>query len=335
MGDTQAIFVTGGTGHLGHSLLPTLVAAGFHVRALTRRPDDHPWLRDLGVEVVTGAVEDERLIADAVRGCRYVVHAAGRFSFWGKRELFERTNVQGAANVMAAALRAGVEKFIHVSTVVVVGNPLPGRIVDESHPTNPVDPYQRSKLAGEQLALRHFREHGLPVVILRPGAFYGPHSRYAFNRLFIEDPLKGLRLRVNRGRYITFPVYVGDVARCIVNTLQLGRPGEVYNVSDTPLTHAQADQIVSEEAGISPFRLNIPGWPMILLARLWTALSEYTNVEPYYPLNLRSYIFNDWRVSSEKACRDLAFTPIPFREGIRRTLEWYHAIGFWKPPKRT
>jgi dihydroflavonol-4-reductase len=327
----NTIFVTGGTGFLGRNLLPLLVAQGYRVRVLTRQPVSHPWLRELGVEAVEGHVEDERLIDQAAQGCRYVVHAAGRFRFWGKREQFERTNVQGSANVMQAALRAGVEKFVHISTVVVVGNPLPDRIVDETHPTNPADPYQRSKLKGEQLALQHHREHGLPVVILRPGAFYGPHGRYAFNRLFFEDPLKGLLIQVNRGHYITFPAYIGDVAASVIAALERGRPGEVYNVCGEPITHHEANRIVSDEAGITHFRINVPGWSMIALAYVWTALSECTRVEPYYPLNLRSYVFNDWRVSSEKACRELGFQPISFREGARRTLAWYREAGIWKP----
>lgn len=327
----KPVFLTGGTGHLGRNLLPMLVDSGYKVRVLTRHPDEHPWLRLDGVEIVTGNVENEALIQSAVQGCQYVIHAAGKFRFWGKREQFEQTNVFGAKNVMAAALAAGVEKFVHISTVVVVGNPLPGRIVDETHPTNPLDPYQRSKLEGERAALQAHRDSGLPVVILRPGAFYGPHSRYAFNRLFIEDPLKGLRLQVNGGRFITFPVYIGDVAASILNALVRGTPGEVYNICGETLHHHEADAIVSEEAGISPFRLNVPSWSMIALARLWTTLSEYTRMEPYYPLNLRSYVFNNWRVSSDKACRELGFKPITFREGVRHTLNWYREIGVWKP----
>jgi nucleoside-diphosphate-sugar epimerase len=325
------IFVTGGTGFLGRSLLPMLVQQGFHVRALTRHRADHPWLDDLGVEVIEGDVIDRDLICRAIEGCHYVVHAAARFSFWGKREQFEQINVNGSANVMDAALQAGVQKFIHISTVVVVGNPLPDRIVDETHPINPIDPYQRSKYAAEQLALKHHRDHGLPVVVLRPGAFYGPYGRYAFNRLFFEDPLKGLLIQINRGHNITFPVYIGDVAASIVAALSKGKAGEVYNICGETLTHHEANHIVSEEAGITQFRVNIPGWSMIALAHAWTALSEYTGVEPYYPLNLRSYVFNNWRVSSEKARQQLGFDPISFREGTRRTLQWYRDIGKWKP----
>ncbi len=334
MATTPKILVTGGTGFLGHSLLPLLVAEGYHVRAVTRQPEAHPWLQPLGVETIIGDVEDEALIQRAVEDCEYVVHAAARFSFWGKREQFEHTNVRGAANVMRAAAAVGVKKFVHISTVVVVGNPLPDRIVDETHPTNPLDPYQRSKLQGEHLALEYHRDHQLPVVILRPGAFYGPYGRYAFNRLFFEDPLKGLLIQVNNGNFVTFPVYIGDVAASIVAALRLGTPGEVYNICGETMTQHTANHIISEEAGITHFRVNVPGWSMIALAHLWTALSEYTRVEPYYPLNLRSYVFNNWQVSSEKARQQLGFNPISFREGARRTLDWYREIGIWKPKRR-
>jgi nucleoside-diphosphate-sugar epimerase len=335
LANKPTIFVTGGTGFLGRSLLPLLVAQGFNVRALTRRPADHTWLHDLGVDAIAGDVTDRELICRAIEGCQYVVHAAARFSFWGKREQFEQINVNGSANVMDAALQAGVQKFVHISTVVVVGNPLPDRIVDETHPINPIDPYQRSKYAAEQLALQHHRERGLPVVVLRPGAFYGPYGRYAFNRLFFEDPLKGLLIQINNGNNITFPVYIGDVASSIIAALHKGTPGEVFNICGETLTHHEANHIISHEAGITHFRINVPGWSMIALAHLWTALSEYTGVEPYYPLNLRSYVFNNWRVSSEKARQQLAFQPISFREGTRRTLQWYRDVGIWKPRQKT
>jgi dihydroflavonol-4-reductase len=327
----ETIFVTGGTGFLGRNLLPLLVERGYCVRALTRHPADHTWLNTLGVEPIAGDVEDEEIVRYGVQDCQYVIHAAGRFSFWGNREQFERTNVQGSANVMKAALEAGVKKFIHISTIVVVGTPLPDRIVDETHPTNPIDPYQRSKLKGEQLALQYHHDHGLPVVILRPGAFYGPWGRYAFNRLFFEDPLKGLLIQVNKGTHITFPAYIGDVAASSLAALDKGRPGEVYNICGETMTHHEANHIISDEAGITHFRINVPGWSMTALAYLWTMLSEYTGVEPYYPLNLRSYVFNNWRVSSEKARQELDFNPIPFREGVRRTLAWYREAGIWKP----
>lgn len=322
------IFVTGGTGFLGKNLIPYLTTQGFAVRALVRYPQDHPWLHKYGVEIVQGGLADARTIEEAVDGCRYVLHGAGLFRMWGKATAFQRANIQGTINVVEAALKAGVSRYIHVSTIAVVGNPTPGRIIDETHPPRPADPYQQSKLSGEHTVQRYISERALPGIILRPGAFYGPHGRYAFNRLFFEDPLKGLIIKVAGGRHVIFPVYIGDVAQAICSSLEHGRVGEIYNICGDPLTHNEANDIVSEEAGIIRFRVNVPSWAMITLARVWTWLSEYTGVEPYYPINLRSYVFNDWQASSEKARDELGFRPTPFREGVRRTLAWYREEHF-------
>ncbi len=321
------ILVTGGTGFLGHNLIPALVREGYRVRALVRRPERAEWMLPLGVEIAPGVVEDEEAVSRAMAGCRYVVHAAGRFRFWGRFDQFEQPNVLGACNVMGAAAREGVEKFLHISTVVVVGKPLPGRLIDETHPVNPVDLYQRTKVLGEEAARAFYAREGLPVVILRPGAFYGPWGRYAFNRLFFEDPLKGNLVQVKGGRLHTFPAYIEDVAQGIILALTRARPGEIYNLCGDCLTHREANAIVSEEAGITRLRVNAPEWALVALASVMTRLSWLTGREPYYPINMYSYVFYDWRVSSEKARGELGFTPTPFREGVRRTLAWYQEMG--------
>ena len=327
----RRVFVTGGTGFLGHSLLPLLIAQGWQVRALVRHPDQHAWLRGLPVDVVTGDVEDAVLLEQAVNDCQYVIHAAGRFRFWGASEQFTRPNVHGTANVLSAAIQARVKRFVHISTLAVIGTPQPGRDIDENHPTAPTDPYQVSKLQGEGLVKQAFDHSNLPVIILRPGAFYGPYGRYAFNRLFFEEPLiKKLRIKVNGGRHLTFPVYVGDVAAAAVAALSRGTPGERYNICGDRLTHNAINAVVSQIAGISPFRLNIPGWSLIALAYGWTQLSKLTHVEPYYPLNLRSYVFSDWPIRIDKAVRDLGFAPISFAEGAQYTVDWYRTAGLWR-----
>jgi nucleoside-diphosphate-sugar epimerase len=298
-----------------------------------RHPEQQPWLRDLPIEVIAGDVGDAALLVQAVSGCDYVIHAAGHFRFWGATEQFEQVNVQGTANVVQAAVRAGVEKFIHVSTLAVIGTPQPGCDIDENHPTHPGegDPYQRSKLRGEDVVLDAYRNDGLPAVILRPGAFYGPYGRYAFNRLFFEEPLiKRWRIRVDGGRHITFPVYIADVATSAILAIERGTPGERYNISGDRLNHNQINAIVSDLSGISHFRFGVPSWSMLALAYVWTKLSTLTHVEPYYPLNLRYYVFNDWPIRIDKACRELGFTPTPFHEGAMRTLEWYEQSGLWR-----
>ena len=168
------VLVTGATGFLGHSLVAALAAAGYTVRALVRENSDTRQLRDLGVELCVGDVRDAASVNAAVEACDYVVHAAGLFRLWGDVRDFERTNVEGTAYVLEAALRHAVKKLVHISTVAVAGNPEPGQVIDESTPSHPVDAYQRSKVDGENLVRMYCQNARLPGVILRPGAFYGP-----------------------------------------------------------------------------------------------------------------------------------------------------------------
>ncbi len=328
----ERVLVTGATGFLGHSLVAQLNRLGYTVRALVRATSDVTQLRALGVELVTGDVTDAASVNTAVRGCPYVIHAAGLFRFWGAARDFERTNTDGTANVLQAAADHGVERLVHVSTVAVIGLPPAGQTVTEDTPCHPHDSYQHSKLAGEALVRQFHLTRRVPAIILRPGAYYGPWGRYAFNRLFFEDPLKGLLIQVHGGKRLTFPVYVPDVARACAAALSVGRPGEVYNISGASLPHSAVNRIVSRLAGLPALRLNIPAAAMLALARWSTRRAERTGREPYYPLNLATYVFHDWLVSSTKAQADLGFVPMSFEEGARLTLEWYWSAGLFRHP---
>ncbi len=322
------LLITGATGFLGRNLCPSLVRQGYRLRALVRPASDHAFLRSLGVELAWGDVRDPEAVDRAVEGCWAVVHAAAKFRFWGDPAEFRAVNVEGTHNVLEAAVRTGVERFVHISTVVVVGRPPEGEVITEETPCRPGDPYQRSKLEAERLALAYHRDHGLSVVVLRPGAIYGPWGRYAFNRLFFEDPLvRGLAFRVHSGRHITFPVFVGDVVRAVKAALHRGRPGEVYNLCGQCVTHREVGEAIERVLGRSVRWIPVPAWGMIALARVWTWLSRLTRREPHYPLGLYPYVFYDWRVSAEKARRELGFDPTPLEEGVRRTLAWYQEMG--------
>lgn len=318
--------VTGGTGFLGRHLVPALCRAGHRVRLLTRDPAAHPWLmRYPNIQVFSADILDADRIAEVVVGCDYVVHAAGLFRFWGAHDAFERTNVGGTENLLRVVANTPVKKLIYISTAAVVGTPDPEQVVDENHPVHPADSYQWSKYHAEQAMLRAFRDDGVPAVILRPGAFYGPLGTYAFNRLFFRDPLRGILMQVNGGHYVTFPAYIGDVATAILSAFECGRSGEIYNVSGESLTHKQAFDIICEEGNIRFPRITIPGWMGIAFSQVLTAFSRLTGQEAFYPITLRSYVYNYWNVSSDKARRELGFVPTDFREGARRTLAWYRA----------
>jgi nucleoside-diphosphate-sugar epimerase len=296
---------------------------------LARPTSEASFLEALGVEIVRGDVTDADRVKVAVQGCDSVVHAAAHFRLWGPLEPFIKTNVDGTYHVLEAALAAGVKKFIHISTIIVVGPQKPGRVITEETPCRPypTDNYAKTKFIGERLA-HSYVDKGLPVVILRLGALYGPYGHYAFNRLFFEEFLHNWRVQVHRGRHFIFPCYVGDAARAIEAALKLGQIGQVYNVSAQSISHREANHIVSCLARRSSWRINFPGWLMIEFSKLLEFIALFTHREPFYPKNLEPYVFNDWIVDSSKAQRELGFVPSTFAEGAQRTLEWYHSIGY-------
>jgi len=324
------ILITGATGFLGRNVCSYLTAQGYHLRVLVRPTSDVSFLETLNnVEIVAGDVEDAQSVQAAIQGCNYVVHAAAYFRLWGPPEPFIKTNVQGTRNVLKAAHSAQVKRFIHISTIIVVGPQKAGDIITEQTPRNPYpsDNYAKTKSKGECLALS-YQNKGLPVIILRLGALYGPYGHYGFNRLFFEEFLHNWRVEVQGGQHFIFPCFVKDAAKAIENSLTKGRVGEIYNISNPSISHQEANAVISHLAGRSNWRINVPRWLMIQFVRFLELIALFTKQEPFYPINLEPYVFDDWIVDSSKAIRELSFTSTPFCEGAERTLAWYRSIGY-------
>ena len=323
------ILVTGATGFLGRNLCEYLIGQGYKLRALVRPTSDTSFLEAMNVELTTGDLHDPDSVRVAMRGCDYVMHTAAYFRLWGPPEPFVKTNVEGTRHILDAALSEGVKKFVHISTIIVVGPQKPNVVITEEAGCNPYpsDNYAKTKCQGEHLALSYV-EKGLPVVVLRLGALYGPHGHYAFNRLFFEEFLNNWRVEVHNGRHIIFPCYVGDAAWAIEAALLRGKEGEIYNISDHSISHKEANKIISTLAQRSSWRINFPAWLMLAFVELLEGLAYFTNREPFYPRNLKPYVFSDWIVDSSKAQRELDFVPSTFAQGAERTLEWYRSIGY-------
>lgn len=141
--------------------------------------------------------------------------------------------------------------------------------------------------------------------------------------------MRGLRLEVDHGQHKTFPVYVPDVAQVVVNALEMGRVGHIYNVADLSINHEEINQLVNSILGIGRFRLNTPRLLLIAIALILELIAKITHREPYYPLNLRHYVFNDWMVQSSKARQELLFTPTAIEDGLRQTIAWYKEKKRW------
>ena len=184
------VLVTGASGFLGRHVVGALAGRGDGVRGTDR----------VGARPVEGAGEwiEADLASDPieplVRGVDAVIHVAGLFDLAAPTDALHRANVLAAERVADAARRAGVRRFVHVSSVTVIGRPRRAG-VREDEPTRPSRRYERSKLAGER-AVRGVA--GLPLAVVRPSGIYGPHGRYGVAVMAATLALAAARGRAHR-----------------------------------------------------------------------------------------------------------------------------------------
>src|SRR5581483_3937296 len=158
----------------GSHLAQRLVQEGRQVRCLVRESSDTSLLEQLDVEIAVGDLTRPRSLADAARGCTYVLHCGAHVSDWATAKEIERINVDGTRSLLEASLGASVRRFVHFSTTDVYG--YPGRAVDETHTaTRFRNWYAQTKLAAEAEVRR--AGGSLDTVILRPATVYGPRSK--------------------------------------------------------------------------------------------------------------------------------------------------------------
>ncbi|HVM98085.1 MAG TPA: NAD-dependent epimerase/dehydratase family protein, partial [Candidatus Acidoferrales bacterium] len=171
------VLVTGANGFLGQAIVERLRQQGHNVRAFVRPGRALPWS---DVEPAFGDLAEPKSIDAAVNGVNFVVHAGARVETTGKWEEFAEANIRGTKRVIRAAMEAGVQRVVHISSLSVYDVPRDGVTITEDsayeRETNARGHYSRSKLAADRLALWE-AAHGAPVVVLRPGLLYGPGKR--------------------------------------------------------------------------------------------------------------------------------------------------------------
>ena len=170
------VLVTGASGFVGRHLVERLAADGAQVRALVRPGTNPAWLEALGAQVRRGDIGDAHSVQRVAEECQVVFHLAAKTEALGplSRHDVQVANVQGTENVVRAALRAGVQRFVFCSSVSVYGRIVRNRLIDERTETDPDSPYGESKRLGEQLVLAAREREGLPGVVARLSTVWGP-----------------------------------------------------------------------------------------------------------------------------------------------------------------
>jgi len=326
-GDT--VLITGATGFIGGRLAQRLVSEeGVQVRALVRNLEKARPLLDLGCEVVQGDITDLASLQRAAQGCQVIFHAAAWVNERGSHAEVWAVNVDGTQNVVDAALAAGVQRLVHVSSCAVYGSQQVFGI-DETTPVRGAGNfYTDSKVDAEAVVMHAYQTQGLPVVVARPAQVYGLGSPQ-FTLRPIEMIRKGTLMLIDGGRHFCKPIYIDNLVDGLILCAQSEAAiGEAFNFSDgDPLPWR--DFFGAYAAMLGKPRLPAVPYPVAWLAAVFFEIRGKLRGKPA-SLNRRVIrtLRSDNSFSNRKARTVLGWEPrIDWHEGMRQTEAWLRANG--------
>lgn len=302
--------------------MPALRSAGHDVRVWARASSDVGALGD--VEVRRGSLLDEAALADAMRGCDAVLHAAGGGKVLRIADVY-RDNTETTAVLVTAARRAGVGRFVLVSSLAAGGGGERPRV--ESDPPRPASHYGRSKLEAERRVLAE-QEH-LHAVIVRPPAVYGPGDTRMV--ALFSAATRGVVPMVLPGGSLSL-VYGADCADALVRALSAAVPsGRVYYVADgEPYGRREFATLIGAAVGRRVRVIPIPTAAVAAAGMLNEAWGRLRNES----VVLSRDKVADIRVAHQtcdasRARAELGWAPrVRFEEGARLTAEAYRRDGW-------
>jgi nucleoside-diphosphate-sugar epimerase len=324
------VFLTGSTGFIGRHVAVRLTGMGFDITCLVRKSNvfsDSPNIKV--VEADLQAIGDRQRAYDLVRGHDYVIHGA---AIRGEQSLpwaeYYRVNVDATRSLLEASLRAGVRRFVFLSSVGVMGTRPRQLPASEEAPYAPDGKYHRSKMLAEQQVL-DFSRNGLHTIAIRPSVTYGPYDNGFFLRAG-RIVSRGFFPLVGGGRNLIHLTYIDGLVDAVVKALDAPvNPGGVYIIADSePVSFKSLAELIAGALKCRVRYMNIPSPAMAILgARLYDALMMPIKHDGS-PLSSSTKILSlPWYYDCSRAVTELGYRPFDTRAEAPRTAEWLQANG--------
>ena len=314
------VLITGGSGFLGINMVRYLFSKGVNdVVVLNIADFDYP--EKNRVTFIQGDIRNTADVAKAMKGVQAVVHTAAALPLYQEEDIFS-TDIDGTKNLLEEAVRAGVERFVHVSSTAVYGIP-DHHPLFETDKLDGVGPYGKAKILAENLCIE-FRKKNLCVPIIRPKSFIGPERLGVF-ALFYDWAKDGRGFpMIGSGKNRYQLLDVEDLCEAIYITLTKEKVmvNDTFNIGAKEFTTMKEDyQAVLDAAGFGKKIKGFPATPVI-----WTLrFLEFLKISPLYKWVYET-ASKDSFVSIEKAERVLGFTPkFSNKDALLRNYQWYLA----------
>ena len=328
------ILVTGGTGFLGRRTVEQLV--GRHDVRLLVRPTSSRERFPESVEFAEGDVTDAESLVRASEGCDAILHAAALVKILAPGADFDRINVGGLDNVLAAAKKNGIERLVYVSSFMALGPTEngPERQLDESAPVcdRPwINHYERTKTLSDRAA-RLAIDQGLGLNVVYPGVIYGPGELTEGNivvRHVLDLANKRLPALLGSPKHIWNYSFVEDVASGIVSVLEKAPAGERYVLGGDNVMQGDFYQTVERVFDIKTPGLRMPNPLAKLSGAMMKGWAQITGGTPSLTPDLVEVYKHDWALSSQKAADAFGYAPRSLEQGLGETFEWLKSAGHW------
>ncbi len=320
----SVVLVTGANGLVGSSLCRWLTREGRIVRAMVRAGSDLRSLRGLSLERVWGDIRDADAVARAMKGVDEVYHTAAVISHIpAERRLMHDVNVGGTQAVVDEALRTGVSRFLHVSSIAAIGLRRDGQEITEDQPfdraSDPVS-YRQTKAASEEVVRRGI-DRGLDARFVNPSVIIGPGDFRFHGGRMIRDIARRRIFYAPPGG--TGVVGVDDVARGAIRAMLIGRTGERYILNENNHSFRDLFRMTAEIVGGIPPIVTLPAPVVYGVAAMSEMAARLLNVRPWVTRELVGGTSYQRRYSNAKARRELGLSFTPVDRVIRETYRWY------------
>lgn len=337
IGRNDPILITGSNGFIGARVVESLLRSGFsNLRCFVRQSSDLARLNEIlgaaheaRAKVIRGSLLSREDCDRAARDVAVIYHLAA-----GMEKTFSeafRSSVETTKNLLDAAMTSrDLKRFVNVSSFAVYSNWNldSGMVLDEnceieSHPMERSEAYTFAKLKQDELVIEYAKKSGIPYVILRPGAVFGPGARQLTARVGIAT--FGIFLHLGGSNCIPF-TYVDNCADAIVLAgLKLGVDGEVFNVVDDDLPSSRQFLKMFKKKGKRVRSIYVPYWAFYGLCWAWESCSKLSKGKfpPSFNRRRCSTYWKGNRYSNQKLKDRLGWKPmVPFSEASRRYFEY-------------